>query len=146
MFMDIWPHTLTIMISSAVSVVTSYVVFHLKFRASRRNDQKKILWEKELDRLLHIQELAGELTESIPNCMPEPEFLPETVKKMCELRDSAGKFRRYPKLNESIKNLYYSLCTVLDQNRKSDIQHEALQKLENDHNALVSACKQIISN
>lgn len=89
-----------VLCGSIISIIGSIILHRLSAKKER---QQQIL-QKELDRLYHLEEQAGEITEWAGSWQFSQES-PELRARFQKFMVAAGTFRKYPKLKQAIRDL-----------------------------------------
>src|SRR5215470_20252632 len=97
--------------ASVIAAVTSIGSLFLNTRLAIRKEQRMLLWEKELDRLMELEEMAGMVQEIALRYIREEIIETELKPLQDKLRQAAGRFGRYPDLAKSIRELNHC-CSV----------------------------------
>lgn len=128
------------LIAAIIAALTSIGSLLLNTRLAIRKEQRMLLWEKELDRLVELEEMAGiaqELALSYASAQVlEAEFKPLHDK----LRHSAGRFGRYPDLAKSIRELNHCCAVTVSQKVKSGDSQEWQEKIKPAFQEFVRQC------
>ena len=111
------------------------------------SQRSELLWSKELDRFLALEELAGELVEEIGNYRPIPDegATPSFTMKFKALEGAAGRFRRYPQVCQAIRDLHNTVGRLYDSKKHRDDDERAIRgELGPAFQMLLSACDGVI--
>src|ERR1700680_4626002 len=103
------PVTLQIvaLIPSIVALVTSLFAIWWGTRLALLKERRQLLWSKELERFLALEELAGQLVEELSSYCPLDQ---SNVGPMLEkFRQAAGRFARYGDLRRATLQLENTL-------------------------------------
>lgn len=114
--------------ASIIALIGSVVSLFISTRLAILKDRRQLLWSKELDRFFQLEELVGELVENLGDYRPIPEDRSELSHKFKDLERAAGRFARYPEVQQAIRDLHNTLGRTFaakrDYEDDRDIRHE----------------------
>jgi beta-phosphoglucomutase-like phosphatase (HAD superfamily) len=135
-------------IAASIAAVASIVTLLLNTKLTINREKRKALWDKEIDKFMELEEVAGQITEDLLSyrCRDEKEKQ-SYFEKAAYLRIAAGRFRRYPEVLQALRELNHSVGWYFSQDTKHESKEEyeqARSELENAFAALVTACDKAI--
>jgi hypothetical protein len=99
------------LIAAIIAALTSIGSLVLNTRLAINKEKRMLLWEKELNRLAELEEMAG-IAQELALSSADPKVIEAEFKPIHDkLRHSAGRFGRYPDLAKSIRELNHC-CAV----------------------------------
>ncbi|MDZ8120554.1 hypothetical protein [Pontiella agarivorans] len=131
-----------ILIAALIASLTSVVTLGLNTRLAIMREKRMLLWEKELERLHHLEEISG-MAKEIALCHADPEVLQKEFPPLYdELRQSAGRFGRYPQLANSIRDLNQASSALVSDKINKSITGQGgwAKKVTEAHTALLAEC------
>jgi len=109
--------------------------------STRKERQQQIL-KKELDRLFEVEELAGRVTEIVGSYRANQDItLPLEIDALLY---QAGRFRRYPKLKQALRDLHNCAARLLSESQKQEDNRETRKEIEKKYDAFLKACDEVI--
>lgn len=103
-------------------------------------EQQKLLWEKELDRLMELEETAG-IAQELALSYESPELIEAEFKPLYDkLRLSAGRFGRYPDLAKAIRELSHCCAATVDEKVKRGDSREWQEKIKPAFQEFIRKC------
>lgn len=135
-------------IAASIAAMASVVTLLLNTKLTINREKRKALWDKEIDKFIELEEIAGKITEDLLSysCRDEDDKK-EYYSNAAYLRIAAGKFRRYPEVLQALRDLSHSAGWYFSQ----DMKHETTEEfnkvradLEESFNALIAACDNAI--
>ena len=115
----------------------------LKHSLSLDRDKQKMLWEKEITKIIELENLAGEAKEiatSYNTVQYKNERFGPIYEKLSQL---AGQFSQYPALMQAIRDLNH-YCAILIDAQKHNENHESYRSQILDfYSVLINECKQL---
>ena len=122
------------------SLLTVFVGTSLALRKERR----QLLWSKEIDRFLVLEELAGQLVEEVGSYQPIPEDRSTLAAQLEVLHQAAGRFARYLTVRQAIRDVHNALGRMIDAKSHHEGDHEIRAELDPALRRLLAACDQAI--
>lgn len=99
------------LIAATVSIISVVLGSHL----TALRDRRRLRWERELDRILQLEESAGQLAENVLQHGPrDPD---ELARQLRSLGSAAGRFLRYKDLAASVRELHHASSWYLSQEK-----------------------------
>jgi hypothetical protein len=135
------PQTVTL-IASILALVGSLLTILLGTRLTLLKERRQLLWSKELERFLALEELAGRLVEELAS---HRSLDGSIIKPLLEeYRQAAGRFARYEDVRRAILQLQNALERMFVAKRDHDDDQQKLRsELDDDLKKLLDACDQI---
>ena len=131
------------LIAAAIAALSSVVTLFLNARFALLKEQRLLLWQKELDRLLETEELAGQAQE-LAKSYSGPEVLKEEFPPLHDqLRQRAGRLGRYPELVQALRDLNHACAGTVSEKIESGISDEWQRKISPAFEAFLSECDKI---
>lgn len=132
------PQTVTL-IASILALLGSLLTILLGTRLTLRKERRQLLWSKELERFLALEELAGQLVEELASHRTLDQSF--VGPKLEEYRQAAGRFVRYDDVRRAILQLQNTLDRMFAAKRDhSDDQETLPPELDRDLKKLLNAC------
>jgi len=103
-----------------------------------------VIWRKEVDRLIELEELAGRLVEDIGSYKALETVCARVDVPLEQLEAMGGRLARYPKVRQSARELVMTLKTLLYERRKHMDDREERANLEPAYRALLEACDEVL--
>lgn len=133
-----------VIIAATIAALASIASLILSTRLTYDKEKRRILWVKEFDKFMELEETAGILTEDLLsyNCRTDEEKN-EYYKKASFIRNSAGRFMRYPGVSKAIRELSHCAGWYFSQDMKHEGKEqyeEARADLERAYRGLVAEC------
>ena len=130
------------LVASILALVGSLLTILVGTRLTLVKERRQLLWSKELERFLALEELAGQLTEELASYRVLD--LSNIVSRLEEYRQAAGRFARYEAVRRAILTLQNTLDRMFVAKRDhGDNQQDLRTELERDLKHLLSACDRI---
>lgn len=130
------------LVASILALVGSLLTIVIGTRLTLLKERRQLLWSRELERFLALEELAGQLTEELASyrALDSCDIGP----KLEECRQAAGRFARYGDVRVAILRLQNTLerMFVAKRDRRDD-QQELRAELDHDLKHLLDACDQV---
>lgn len=126
--------------ASIIALLGSLLSLFVGSRLVLQRERRQLLWSKELDRFLELEELAGTLVEEIGSYKPVPTDRAELVAQFDSLHRSAGQFARYPAVRQAVRDLHNVLGRLFVAKRDSEDDREVRGELEPAYRSLIDAC------
>jgi hypothetical protein len=134
--------TITV-IAAIIAAITSIATLLLNSRLTIRREKRMMLWEKELERLLELEENAGKVQE-IALSYSSNEVMESEFKPLHDwLRHAAGRFGRYPALAIAIRNLNHACAVTVACKVSGKDYSEWSAKIPAAFLALITICDRI---
>lgn len=132
---------LPVIVGGAIAVATVWLTEHQRLKRDRQRE----LWQKELDRLFTLEELAGRITERLGSYVSLECIESEIPPLMIELDVCAGRFRRHKTILQAIRDLHNTAGRVLDSKRHREDAKEIIVELDKVYTLLLNACDAVIN-
>jgi hypothetical protein len=124
------------LIAAGVSIAT--LVLSSRLTSSR--ERRQMLWAKELERFVALEELAGSLVEELGTYLPFDQQRTVLASKMEELRISAGHFARYSSVRQGIRDLHHVAGLLFVAKRDSEDERPVRAEIELALASLLTSC------
>lgn len=143
MFSEIMDVQTATLIAALIAALTSIVTLGLNTRLTILKEKRLLLWQKELDRLMELEELAG-LAQEIALSYASPESLETEFPPLHnQLRHAAGKFGRYPELSKVLRELNHACAVTVAEKVKRGDSREWQEKIAPAYERFLSECDAI---
>jgi hypothetical protein len=134
------PQTITL-IASIIALVGSLLTILVGTRLTLLKERRQLLWSKEIERFLALEERAGQLVEELASHRALDQL---TVgPKLEEYRQDAGRFARYDDVRRAILQLQNTLDRMFVAKRDHDDQEKLRSELDRDLKKLLNACDHV---
>lgn len=127
------------LLALAGSIVSLFVSTTLALKKERR----QLLWTRELDRFLELEELAGSLVEEAGSYRPIPDDRSGLQEKLSRLEHAAGRFGRYAEVRQAIRDLHNTIGRMLTAKRNHDDDRAVRAELDPALRAFLAACDSV---
>jgi hypothetical protein len=139
---DLTPQILTL-VAALFAAIMSLISLLLNARLTLLREKRMLLWQKELDRILELEEAAGvakeiALSYSSPSVL-EAEFPPYHDK----IRHAAGQFGRYPDLAQAIRDLNHACAITVSEKISRGDSREWQAKINPAYKEFLRQCDEI---
>lgn len=107
----------TSIVTLAVAVIAllgSILSLFVGSRLVLHRERRQLVWSKEIDRFLRLEELASMLVEEIGSHKPIPDERSELTSQFNALHRAAGEFARYPNVQLAVRELHNALGRMFD--------------------------------
>lgn len=105
----------TALVSAVIAAMVSLLGIYLTSAFAERRDWRKARWERELERLLTLEESAGCLVESV--LAHGARDSARVANQLADLYIAAGRFLRYRGLAQAIRELHHAAARYLADER-----------------------------
>ena len=131
------------LIAALIAALTSIVTLGLNTRLAILKEKRMLLWQKELDRLLELEETAG-VAQEIALSYASAEVLEKEFPPLHDqLRHAAGRFGRYPELSQALRDLNHACAVTVAEKVKSGDSREWQEKIKPAYQKFLNACDAI---
>jgi len=140
--LDIVTPQIVTLIASLLALVGSLLTILVGTRLTLLKERRQLLWSKELERFLALEEVAGQLVEELAS----HRTLDQTIvgPRLEEYRQAAGRFARYDDVRRAILKLQNTLERMFAAKRdRNDDEEQLRSELDRDLKKLLSACDQV---
>jgi len=128
--------------ASILALAGSLLTILVGTRLALLKERRQLLWSKELERFLALEELAGQLVEDLASYRTVDRS--RLGPKLEELQQSAGRFSRYDEVRRAVLQLQNTLERMFAARRDhTDDEQELRSDLDRHLKQLLSACDQI---
>lgn len=132
--------TVVTLIASIIALVGSLLSLFVGSRLVLQRERRQLLWTREIDRFIKLEELAGTLVEEFGSYKALPEDRTEISLQFDALQRAGGQFARYPAVRQAIRDLHNVLGRLFAAKRDHDDDREVRAELEPTFRALIEAC------
>jgi hypothetical protein len=135
--------TVVALVASILAFLASLISIRWGTSLALAKERRQLLWSKEFDRLLALEEIAGQLVEELASYRATD---PATLgPRLEELQNAAGRFSRYDDVRRATLQLKNTLDRMFAAKRDhADEAQDIRSELEPDLKRLLSACDQVI--
>lgn len=138
-------HTLVLLLGVVVTLLADAVREQLRAKA-RRSD---LIFEKRVDRLFQVEELAGHLTEFLGSYRSLNTELENLHDEYRQIERMNGSFRRYPEVTQAVRRFRNRAGRILSEGGRTEIldreeQDEAVEELDEAFDALTDAIDEVL--
>lgn len=109
-----------------------------------RKERKGVVWSKEVDRFINLEEIAGKLIEELGSYRSIPTEGSQLAEELRILESQAGRFARYPKVRQAIRDLHNVLSRMLAAKADHEDDREIRQELDPAYQTLLCACDAVL--
>jgi hypothetical protein len=130
------------LITQGLALVVALFTIFWGTRLALFKERRQLLWSKELERFLALEELAGQLVEDLASYRTLDRSNLGT--RLEELHQAAGRFARYDDLRRAILQLHNTLGRMFVAKRDFEVEEQEIRSELYCHlKQLLSACDQI---
>jgi hypothetical protein len=130
--------------ASLIALLGSILTLLVGTRLALRKERRQLLWSKEIDRFLALEELAGQLVEELSSYRPIPQDQLTLATQLEALHHAAGRFARYPAVRQAIRDLHNTLGRMVDAKSHREDDRAIGSELDPALRQLLVACDQAI--
>ena len=130
--------------AAIIALAGSLLSLFISTRLAIRKERRQLLWSKELDRFMDLEELAGELVEYMGSYRPIPGDRTELAGRLDALERSAGQFARYPGVRQAIRDLHNTLNRMFVAKRDDRDDREVRKELDPAYRKLLAECDSVL--
>ena len=135
------PQTVTL-VASILALIGSLLTIFVGTRLALLKERRQLLWSKELELFLALEELAGQLVEELASYRTLDRS--NIVSRLEEFQQAAGRFVRYDDVRRAILQLHNTLGRMFVAKRDFENEERELRSELYCHlKQLLSACDQI---
>jgi hypothetical protein len=132
------------LIAAIISAIGSITTLLLNSRLTLDREQRLVLWRKEVDRLIELEELAGRLVEDVGSYRSIDAIQDQLASQFQQFDAMAGRLARYPQVRQAVRDLNNVLGRLFVDRRDSQDDRETRQELEPAYRALLDACDSVL--
>jgi hypothetical protein len=132
------------LIAAMIAAVVSIVSLLLNSRFTLDRERRLVLWRKEVDRLIELEELAGRLVEDIGSYRSLKSMRDRLVSQLELLEAMAGRMARYPKVRQAVRDLHNVLGRLFADRRDHKDDQKTRGELDPAHRMLLDACDSVL--
>ena len=133
------------LLASVLALLGSLLSLYIGVSLAIKKERRQLLWSKELDRFLTLEESVGILMEDLggyKSIQDREEYL---LQKLHQLSNDAGKFSRYPAVRPSIRDIHNVLSRLYAAKRDYQDERETRSELEPAYRKLLDACDSVVT-
>jgi hypothetical protein len=139
------PSWLVSILPSLIALVASAILLYVGTKVSLRKERRQLLWAKEIDRFLVLEELAGQIVEEVICRYPiESEISPVLAEKLQAIHQATGRFARYPAVRQAIRELHHLVGRFINIRNHFEDDRTILPELDQAVGKLLEACDKAI--
>lgn len=139
------PQTMTL-IAAVVAAAVTITSLLLNSRLTLDREKRLVIWRKEVDRIIELEELAGKLVEDMGG-YHDLETVRKRVGMPLELLEAmGGRLSRYPKVRQSARDLHNVLNVLFFELSEHNDVREARANLEPSYRMLLDACDEVLAS
>jgi len=131
-------------IAAIVAASGSIATLLLNSRLTLDREQRLVLWKKEVERIIALEELAGKLVEDIGSYRAIDATSDRLSNQFQQLEAMAGRLARYPQVRRAVRDLSNILGRLFIDRRDRQDDREARKELEPACRALLDACDGVL--
>lgn len=130
--------------AAGIALLGSILSLFISTRLALQKERRQLLWAKELDRFFELEELAGDLVEELSGYRSIPKDPTPLTQKFAVLDEAAGRFGRYPKVRQAIRDLHNTLDRMFVAKRDQQNDQEVRAELDPTFRKLLAACDRVV--
>ncbi len=131
-------------VAVVVSVIVNVITLLLNSRVTLHRERRLVIWKKEVDRLIELEELAGRLVEDIGSYRNYESMRERLAIQFEQLDAMGGRMARYPRVRQAVRDLSVALNSLCYQRREQLDDREARTNLEPSYRGLLEACDSVL--
>jgi hypothetical protein len=131
---------IAILAAALVSLAGSIVSLFISTRLAVGKERRQLIWSTKLARFLRLEELAGDLVESLGGYHPITDGGTDVAIKLKALEDAAGRFGRYADVRQAIRDLHNTLSRMLAAKLDREDDRKTRAELDPAYQKLLGAC------
>jgi len=132
------------LIAAVIAAAVSIASLLLNSRLTLDRERRLVLWRKEVDRLIDLEELAGRLVEDVGSYRHIDGTRDRIAGQMEQLEAMAGRIARYANVRQTVRNLHNVLSRLFVDRRDQKEDQASRSELESAHRALLAACDGVL--
>jgi hypothetical protein len=132
------------LIAAVIAAAFSVVSLLLNSRITLDRERRLVLWRKEVDRLIELEELAGRLVEDIGSYRSFDSMRDRIGSQLEHLEAMAGRMARYTKVRQAVRDLHNIVARLFTDRRDNQDDREARSELEPGYHMLLDACDSVL--
>lgn len=134
------------LIAAIVAATVSITSLLLNSRITLERERRLVLWRKEVDRLIELEELAGRLVEDVGSYRAIEAVRDRLASQIEQLDAMAGRLARYPQVRQAVRDLHNVLGRLFADRCDNRDDRDARKELEPGYNTLLDACDRVLGN
>src|SRR4051812_24216940 len=103
--------------AAVIALLGSLLALYIGSDLAIKKERRQLLWSKELDRVLELEESAGILVEQVGAHRGIPDDPSLLAERMSALEQAAGRFGRYPQVRHAVLDLHNVLGRLFSAKR-----------------------------
>ena len=136
---------IAVIVGGVIATVGTIIVNILVYRLNAKKEWRHQILQRELDRFFTLEELVGDVVEMAGSYQVNPGCT-EIREKMNSLSRQAGRFRRFPQLKQSLRDLHNCTSRLLSDRSKHEDDTKVRKELEDKYDTFIRACDDVIGN
>jgi hypothetical protein len=132
------------LIAAVIAAITSVAGLILNSKLLINREKLMLLWQKELDRIFDLEEIAGTAVEIATTHKDSDRLTKYFLPIYDKLDEASGRFGRYPELQNAIRNLLNLCAIIVDAKINHNDYKEENLKLSESYTILINCCDKII--
>lgn len=129
--------------AAIIALLGSLLSLFIASRLAILKERRQLVWTKEAERILQLEELAGTLVEDLGSHRPL-EQIPDVQDRLAALALAAGQFARYPTIRQATRDLHNRLGILLQERREHRDHRSARSESETAFEELITACDLVL--
>jgi siroheme synthase (precorrin-2 oxidase/ferrochelatase) len=132
------------LIAAVIAAITSITGLILNSKLLINREKRMLLWQKELDRIFELEEIAGTAVEIATMHKDSDRLTKYFLPTYDKLDEASGRFARYPELQNAIRNLLNLCAAIVDAKINHHDHKEENLKLSDSYRTLINICDKTI--
>jgi len=132
------------LIAAIIAAIASIMTLLLNSRLTLDREQRLVLWRKEVERIVELEELAGKLVEDIGSYRALDGMSDRLSSQFQQLDAMAGRLACYPQVRQAVRDLGNVLGRLFVDRRDKQDDRETRKELEPAYRALLDACDGVL--
>jgi hypothetical protein len=132
------------LVAAVIAAAVSVTSLGLNSRITLDRERRLVLWRKEVDRLIELEELAGGLIEDIGSYRSLETMRDRIASQVEQLEVMAGRMARYPKVRQAVRDLHNVLGRLFADRRDHKDNQQTRCELEPAYRVLLDACDSVL--
>lgn len=139
--MDQWQITLIAsLVGAAVGAIFSIAGMVVNSWLTLSRERLQLAWEKEVDRIIELEERAGKVVEFATSYRGIEEIIERTREQYQQLEIDAGRFRRHKGIMQALRDLQNGLDRLLDSQSRHEDWREIAVEVGSLYDLLLKEC------
>lgn len=133
------------LLASVLALLGSLLSLYIGASLAIKKERRQLLWSKELDRFLALEESVGILVEDLGGHKSIYDREDYLLQNLFHLSNDAGKFGRYPEVRQRIRDIHNVLSRLYVAKRDQQDEREVRSELEPAYRQLLDACDTVVT-